>query len=322
MERDSLRGRWHLLTVPAVIAFLGLLALARPETVYDNFIWRYFWGPVVADAMNQATTTLNGVVAYRGYNAVNEVGYGILLVYAVLLLVAVFRRFDIGEEKGFVLPFVPFVIAGGLLRVVEDAGMVSLPWRYLTISPVIYFTVFAAVLLTLLLSVWLEREGAIGSYRSGVAMGGTLLALVTGSSLILTADIVNAWMLPASLGLATLVFAPSYLTFRYVGAKELLGWEKGTVLFSHLLDAGATALSISLLGYGEKHPLVDFIMSASGTPYAFIPVKLAVISGILYYMDEDVRRDGPLLHNLVLLGILAVGLGPGTRNAVRAVLGV
>ncbi|MFB6265586.1 MAG: DUF63 family protein, partial [Candidatus Nanohaloarchaea archaeon] len=114
---EVLRERWKLLTGPLALLIVGSGAVLKPHMVYDRFIWKYFWGPVVADAANQATAVFSGVVAHRGYNLVNEVGYGLLLIYAILLLVELLKRFDIGEGKGFILPFVPFIVSGGLLRV-------------------------------------------------------------------------------------------------------------------------------------------------------------------------------------------------------------
>ncbi|MFB6265955.1 MAG: DUF63 family protein, partial [Candidatus Nanohaloarchaea archaeon] len=283
--KEVLEERWKLLIGPLGLLVLFLGVVIRPHLVYDRFIWKYFWGPIAADATNQATVMFNGVVAHRGYNLVNEVGYALMLLYGILLLVNLLRRFDVGEEKNFILAFVPFIVGGGLLRVLEDAALVGTPWRYLIISPVIYFSLFVLVLAALLLSLKLEREGLIGSYRKGVAAAGTVFSIGVLLLLLFQEPLDAVWILPASLGLASLVFTPSYLAFRRTGLERLVDREGSTVLFSHLLDGSATALSISLLGYGEKHPVVRFVMGSTGTPYSFIAVKLAVISGVLYYMD-------------------------------------
>lgn len=323
IQRDL---RTYLLAGGTAAALLAIATAALPDLFYDRFIWKYFWGPVVADAANRATAVHGGVVAHRGYNLVNEIGYGLLMGYFLLILVQLLRRFDIGAERGFVLQFVPFVVFGGLLRVVEDAGVLSVPLRYLVISPLIYFTVFAVVLTTLLAAIALERRGLVRDRRKVVAGAGTAAALLTAALLATTTAPGAAWMLPASLGIAAVAFLPAgaavlLLSDQYPGLERLIAWEPGVILYGHLLDGSATALSLEVLGYGEKHPVVAAFVKAAGSAYAFIALKLVVIGGILYWLEGG-RDEDPRFTNLVLLGILAVGLGPGTRNTVRAVLGV
>ncbi len=309
----------------AVVLGIAIGAILFPATVYDGFVWKYFWGPIVADAANQATATHGGVVAERGYTLVSEAGYGIALGYALLLLVRVLRRFDIARGRDFVFMFVPFVVAGGLLRVVEDAGMVSVPLRYLVISPVIYLTMFVAVLGTLVAASRLERRG-VADHRRVVAGTGTAVTVGL-AALLFQQPVVNGWMLPATLGLAGVVLLPVVVAARELAGRvpalaRLARPEGMVVLAGHLVDGAATALSIDLLGYGEKHPVAATFIGVTGTPYAFLLLKVAVIGGIVAVLSDEMRQDDPVFTDLVVLGILAVGLGPGTRNLARAMLGI
>lgn len=317
-----------LMAGAAILVIIGLGAALFPGTVYDQFIWKHFWGPIVADA-GTGTAVHNGVTAHAGYTLTSEIGYGLILGYLLLLLVTVLKRLDVGTERNFVVFFVPFVVSGGLLRVLEDVpmttGLVGPPLQYLLISPLIYFTMFGIVFFVLLISIVLEGGGFLRDYRHGIAAGGVFFAGVVNVALLLTGNVARAWMLPASLGLASAVFGAYYGTYRVFDVSQLkpvFDWEGGSVLFGHLLDGSSTALSISLLGYGEKHPVVEFFITTTGNAYAFILLKLAILSFILVYMTDEMRQDDPLFFNLILLGILAVGLGPGIRNMTRAILGV
>ncbi len=316
-----------LLGGTVILATVLLAAAAFPSIVYDQVIWKYVVGPVVADAANQATATYHGVVAERGYNLVNEVVYGLIVIYAITVLFHVLQRYELGRERGFILWFVPFIIFGGLVRVVEDAAILSGPLQYLFISPVIYGTVAAIVIVTLAVAAVLDRRGVVSDYKSVIAGGGIVAVAATTLLLAGAEPVAAAWMLPAGLGLAAVLTAAAVAVAWYGrrswdGLSAAMTWEGGTVLGGHMIDGSATALSIAVLGYGEKHPVSAFIMDATGTPYSFPVAKAAVILAVLGVMHGTDRDDDPLFYNLVLLGILAVGLGPGVRNLVRAVLGV
>lgn len=322
-------SRLHrLLLGGAAAGVLVLLAAAAfPSQVYNQVVWKYFIGPVVADAANTATVQMDGVTAHRGYTLVSEAVYGLLLVYGLAVLVEGFRELDIGGERSFVLWFVPFIAFGALLRVVEDAAVMDGAARFLLISPVIYAAVGVAAMLVTWSGVVLQRRGVTDDYRRVVAAAGTLGAIGAAVLLASTTTATAAWMLPVTLAGAAGMTAVVVAVARYVqavwdGLSAVVSWEGATVVAGHMLDGVATAVSIDVLGYGEKHPVTEFIIQTTGTAYSFPVVKagaVLAILGVLYGADRD---DDPLFFNLVLLGILAVGLGPGVRNLARAVLGV
>lgn len=325
-----------LLAGGLVFAGLGLATVLVPSLFYDQFIWKYFWGPIVADAAGHAVTH-NGVTATAGYTLVSEIGYGLVLGYLLLLLVTVLRRFEVGTDRGFVLYFVPFIIGGGMLRVVEDVAannpsLLEGPFQYVLISPLIYFTMFGIVFATLLGGIYLERWNLVSGYAHVVVGGGTLFVLLI-TLFLLQDDVIAFWMLPASVGLAGAVLGATYGLVRVVNAVALLhvfSPEKGVVLFGHLLDGSSTALSFEVINrlesfpvtYSDKHPVAQFVIDSTGNAYTFLLLKLVVITAILFYMDDRVREDDPLFFNLILLAILAVGMGPGVRNMTRAMFGV
>jgi uncharacterized membrane protein len=140
------------------IAGLAVLVacLLSPSVVWDQFVFRYFWGSTEADALGHP---VNGVT--EDYNLISTVVYGILLAAAVYLIYTGFKRRGIRIDLNYILALVPFVLFGTLTRAMEDSFYFSLPAAYIFISPQIYVLVGALVIGLTLLSRRLGRKGAI-----------------------------------------------------------------------------------------------------------------------------------------------------------------
>jgi uncharacterized membrane protein len=51
-------------------------------------------------------------------------------------------------------------------------------------------------------------------------------------------------------------------------------------------------------------------------------VKLVVALAVVWIFDEQIFEDNPRYAILLLVAIVAVGLGPGTRDMIRATFGI
>ena len=81
----SIREHTHatigLLILFFIVAVI-LGCLLAPEIVYDQWIWKYYWGPLVADATG-STVWHNGIPAQEGYTLISEITYGIFFIIAI-----------------------------------------------------------------------------------------------------------------------------------------------------------------------------------------------------------------------------------------------
>ncbi|WP_436929575.1 DUF63 family protein [Halosimplex halobium] len=189
----------------AAVAALVVGSVVATERVYDQFIWKYFWGPVYSDANNARCAVLTGdgidlhatgaacraatgVVAETGYTTVSTVGYMVVLVFMLGGVYLLLDRLEIGGDRRLFLSLVPFMLFGGAVRVVEDATdaavaagvepVIGYPLNVLFISPIIYVTVFLITLAALLASMWLESQGTVRNrYRALAGFGLGILAL-------------------------------------------------------------------------------------------------------------------------------------------------
>lgn len=143
--------------------FLGILAgillgyLLSPTLVYDQWIWKYYWGPVVADATGHSVS-YNGVVAVEGYTILSEITYGLILVCALYGLYKLLKKLDIKIDWYFLLALLPYILFGPVTRVLEDTNYFAEPFVYWFISPLIYFQTTLYVLTFLFLGYYLEKR--------------------------------------------------------------------------------------------------------------------------------------------------------------------
>jgi len=365
---------WVAGLVAAAAAIAGA-AVAFTEQVYYGFLWRYFWGPVFADALNAdcavyvretAAVVVNpgfgcsretaNFVAEPGYTFVSEVGYALTLLYMLAGVYLLLRRLDLEPYRGLFFALVPLVLFGGALRVVEDASdaaaregvepALSYPLNTLFISPLIYFTVFFVAIGALLAGLWFERTGRVGSYtRPLAAFGAVAVLLSVGSLLVLSATTAYVDFFPAvsavTLGLASLIAVGVYGLVDRVAPwiNEGTGRMGVVVLWAHAVDGvanviasdWATAFGLPAL-YGSKHP-VDRVLSGvaesvpglaavPGDSWLFLVVKVLVPVAILAIFEAEFLEESPRYAVLLLVAIVAVGLGPGTRDMLRVTFGI
>lgn len=143
---------WLMVLVGLPLALL-LGSIFFREVVWDGFLWRYVWGPVIADARG---APVNGISS--GYNPVNTLLYGMVLALALLGINDIIEYYDIEIDERFVLALIPWIILGGSLRTLEDAGVFRESVAPLFISPVIYVVLGVGAILTMLSGVVLSSR--------------------------------------------------------------------------------------------------------------------------------------------------------------------
>jgi len=373
-----------------LVTLAGLIggALAFPGVVWDRFLWQYLWGPVFADANNAECVVLEDgsrqtyesgatcnelasqglIVSEPGYTLVSEVVYAVTLVVALIGVLFMLRRFDIGDSPDFLFGLLPFMFFGGALRVVEDAVdsaagadatiPIEYPWNTFLISPVIYFTVFVVTLAALFASLSLSRSGRIESYERGlIAAGSGVLALTLAllGWFAITTDYVGFYPQIAFIvlvGAAIITLG----TYRWIERNrpeihEGTGAIGVAVLFAHSVDAVANVVGIDWGGelglpYGDlvpKHPINDAMISLGGgisrtvanltggaivpanvigQAWPFLLLKIGAAVAVIWLFDEAIFEESPRYAILLLIAIVAVGLGPGTRDMLRATFGI
>ena len=301
----------------------------------------------------------NAYVVSPGYTTISTVAYIIVLLYMLVGVYFLLNRFDLGPVRRFAAALVPFMLFGGAFRAVEDsfvaaqfAGVappIAFPASALLISPLIYFTVFFIALAAFLLSKWLQRAGMTESYQWPVAGFGSLAFLGAFgylTALSVTTDYVGSYplVLIVTIGLATALSVGIYYGMEHYKPEYNAGtaYVGLIVIWAHAIDGVANviasdwtrAFGIPGPGYGPKHVVNRIIIDVTnavqpawltdiiGDSWTFLLVKLVVAVAIVSLFDDEFVEESPNYAAMLLVAIIAVGLGPGTRDMIRVAFGI
>jgi uncharacterized membrane protein len=237
---------------------------------------------------------------------------------------------DIRIDTSFTISILPFIVWAASTRVLHDAAVANaLPqaindFYSLPIFPTpgSYFITFTLVLITLLISLGVQKYKDIPYYKTMTSLGVVfciinfiLLPLPNPYPLLLIGGITLLWA-----GLFTI---PQLIPGIPGKVKKLFSQENNFILSAHFLDATATVVSLTLFGYVEQHVVPRLLFPYMG-PYAMFFLKAIVVIPVLWLLDRH-RADDPksaeFIHFLKTV-VLILGLAPGLRDTLRLMAGV
>jgi len=241
-----------------------------------------------------------------GYNIFNTAVYAIILILSLFVLIKVLKRLGVKLDGGLWTDLLPWIVLAGILRALEDIAF--FPHTWLLITPGIYLLIFAGAFASLLIQRYTERP--VVRYL-GISFL-TLFGLVT----LFNAK--NWASLAFTLALALACFLVTFYALKIFKIKILKGknWQ---VLLAHTLDSSATFMALTYLCVGssryfEQHVLPSVLLAGLGN-WVFIPLKIAVVLLALWVIDRETDREW---NWMLKFTILALGLGPGTRDLMTA----
>jgi uncharacterized membrane protein len=322
--------------------FFLLGYLIAPRLIYDQFIWKYFWGPIVSDAVGY-DVSYHGIIAAEKFTIVSEIIYGLLVASALFGMYSLFHRWNVKLNNSFFYALLPYVIFGSIARVLEDAHFFKEPYIYWFITPLIYFQILFLFLLFLILGHYLSPVINRKRVKEPVFIfiGGFSLLLLSlyfmiqeiGQLQQMVGSAVRFDIVAVAFSLVGGVCLLVYLVAFSFRGKEIFQPYRNSLnlamLAGHLLDGFTSWISIydpfnmDIVGYYEKHPASNLIMEI--WPPLFPIVKFLLIIGVIYVFDILYKDDLKQYRSLIILlkiGIFILGFAPGLRDLLRVMMGV
>ena len=268
----------------------------------SDFIYKYYIDPIRYG---------------QPYNVVDTLTYAIILVLGVYLLYRWMSQStwlsDIGLkiDASFILATLPYVVLGGVLRVVQDTGMITGDFQFLLVTPLIYFVLFFFTLSMIFLARYLQVQGLIKNFRSFYALVGCISVLIVSLGLLswgINNTGVDLFVLAV---IPLMAIAATVLVWAFM--RYIMRWNYVTdvlylaLIFGHMLDASATSYGIDLhpaVQYVEQHVVGSNLINLTGTAFVMFPLKLVVLFPAIYIMQLYRKEANPAFWHLVLLAMI------------------
>ncbi len=251
------------------------------------------------------------ITKYGGYNIINTVVYLAILVAVAFI---VFRWFDkrVRFDVKFALALLPFVLLGGAVRALENIRLLPrsanpLDWGFYTITPGIYLAIGLFAIAALWFSLWFgEKTGK--DYRLVLAAIGIVSALP-----VLLFDLLRfqSWI-----GVAEAIFLAALLSslvwFGVKRFKPSFGLDKLNLLAiaGQALDGSTTFVATQFNSCTEEFMVSHMLVSFS--PFLFPLIKVALITAVMYLLDEEVKHEN--LRGYLKVVLVILGFAPGLHN--------
>jgi uncharacterized membrane protein len=259
---------------------------------------------------------IQSIYENNGYNPVNTLFYAsIFLISIYIIYRELFGKKRIELSNEFALALSGWMVLGGVLRVLKDAGVLK---SLIFVTPFIYVLVFVVVLGTIGIFRKAKEKKIIKDENRALLFTGW--ALVFLSMIFLNIRNIGGLLLVLGLWimLGTMIFLIS-LKIRFLGEK----WNF-FALQAQLLDACGSFVGITYYGFWEKHVLGRYLIDLLGSKnlllikgsaaWVMILLKLLVVPIALWIVDRYAEEETE--RRFVKLLIIILGIGIGTRNTL------
>ena len=285
--------------VPAILLAVPLLiglAVQVDDSVYDDFVWKYYWGPIKADAENVGSLTHDGVEAHSGYNLVNTLSWAVLLGLCIFGIAQMLVRFRTPMDDKLIVAATAWVVVGSAAHVLEDAGLFSGWLQYLFITPPIYLLFGAFGILAFLVGQWMKKAEAVGGVHAALRLLWILHAILV---LVWTGLWMKDW--PNIVVYVNPLWVAGFAVVNFFLARHfvLRSGKVDPALLTLLLSAGTYLLVAAYIVSYVNDPWSTPSDNAMPSSAIVAPVLAAAVAGLVFLLARKAPK--------AILGILLAG---------------
>lgn len=249
---------------------------------------------------------INPILNSEGYNTVNTITYVLLAIIVIYSTSLFFNKMKIKTDYSLVKKFVLIIILGGLLRALQDSSFFASigGWQYLFVTPMLYIMLYIFSISLIIIDKKFNKN--IFWVASGI------LLAIFGIVFLLKIRTIFPLLIIFILFIIFIILTKAF------DRRKILQKENIIVFSGQLLDACSSVTAVEIIGgYTEQHIVPKLLFSFIPFEF-FILLKIALTLLALYYIDKEVENTE--LKFLIKIGILMVGLGPGTRNTLTMLI--
>ena len=234
-----------------------------------------------------------------GYTTESTTIFAIISIIFVYLIFWILKFLKIKIDKRLAVAISPYIILGGSLRVLKDAGIIE---HCLFQTPGIYFFILGITLSLLIITTIIDRKKRIPYYKIMFILG--LIAIAPILGIIEYVNFIGA--------IYVVIFLIPWLVIL-----KLIPWlkENKIVTSLHTFDGTATFVSLHFFGYHEQHILPRYLINLFGTSFSFVILKFIALVVVLWVIDR--YSSDKEFNNYIKLMIGILGAATGIRDFLR-----
>lgn len=262
---------------------------------------------------------IDPIANYQGYNPVNTIVYALILLgVAFFFIYPFFSKRGIKFDWKFMKAVFPYIVLGSTLRVFEEKysnvflfqrSANPLELGFYTITPGIYIAIGLFAILSLIASIMIAKKlnkqtttifGIIGAVPAGIIILYELTKLT------------HAFEFTIVFVMLAIVLGLLYIALNFL--KKPLFKDKLNIMAiaAHSMDGIATFTALTFFStFSEQHFVSNFIIQ-NFSPFAFVIVKVILITIIVYLLDKEVEDEN--LRGFIKILIAILGFAPGIRD--------
>lgn len=263
---------------------------------------------------------IHPIIYDTGYSPFNKIVLLIIILFSLFLVLKFLSRIDVKVDNNLIIATVPYIIFGSTLKMLEKTGAISQPFNYLLISPIYYELTLVITTLFIVFAKVLAPRLNIHDWQVLFRGIGIFLTLFNIALLLITQGIMHTMAFLMVLSLGGALSLVIYAIGRHFSISSITDKLNAIIIFSFLLKASSTYISVEFFGYYFKSLGIIFGKNIDLSLISLIPNLIIVL--LFLWLLDNILKNYDVLRNIIKLFLIFIWMTPTMTNTFRIVLGL